>query len=113
MAEKVDKSIVQMKIRREVSFILDELLGEDLYRHCFITGDDAWTLKYNYAPMATFPDETICSGHVQAKAKKKYARLVKTREHRFAFCVRVRGRHDMDVSLERDDDGSSNKAASH
>jgi len=111
MAEKVDKTIVQMKIRGEVTFILDELLGEDLYRHCFITGDDAWTFRYNYVSTATFPDETIYSGHVSAKTKRKYAHLIDAREHRFAFCARARGRYDVEVRLERDDEGSSNKAA--
>ncbi|OGV84025.1 MAG: hypothetical protein A3K19_04665 [Lentisphaerae bacterium RIFOXYB12_FULL_65_16] len=105
MAEKVDKSIVQMNIRREVGYTLDKLLGEDLYRHCFITGDDAWSFRYNYAPTATFPDETVYSGHVVAKGKKKYARFVQEKEHRFAFCVRVRGRYDMDVQLNRIGEG--------
>lgn len=104
MTAKVDKAAVQMKIRRETGFILDELLGEELYRHCFISGDDAWTFRYSYAPTAVFPDETIFSGHVMAKAKKKYARLIQDQKHRFAFCVRVRGRYDMDVVLNRTDE---------
>ena len=105
MADKVDKAVVQMTVRREANFILDELLTEELYRHCFIAGDDAWTFRYNYAPTATFPDETIYSGHVLAKAKKKYARFIEAQEHRFAFCVRVRDRYDINVTLNRDDQG--------
>lgn len=101
MIAKVDKAVVQMKIRRELGFILDELLGEELYRHCFISGDDAWTFKYSYARTAVLPDETILSGHVTARAKKKYARLTREQKHRFAFCVRVRGRYDSDVVLNR------------
>ena len=103
MKKDVDKAIVQGNIRREVDFLLEALLGEDLHRHCFLTGDDAWTFKYHYAPTATFPDETIWSGHVLAKAKKKYAKFIEAGEHRFAFCVRVRGRYDVDVRLQRDD----------
>ena len=45
MIAKVDKAAVQMRIRREVGLILDKLLGEELYRHCFISGDDAWTFR--------------------------------------------------------------------
>ncbi len=112
MTEKVDKTAVQMYIRREVDFLLEKLLGEDLHRHCFLAGDDAWTFRYHYAPTAAFPDETIWSGHVLAKAKKKYANLIEAKEHRFAFCVRVRGRYDMDVSLQRDGQTDSDEAAS-
>ena len=104
MKEKVDKAAVQGKIRHEAGFILDGLIGEELYRHCFISGDEAWTFRYSYVPTATFPDETIYSGYVLAKAKKKYARFIQEPEHRFAFCVRVRGRYDMDVVLNRTDE---------
>ena len=92
-----------MASRRELGFILDEFLGEQLYRHCFVSGDEAWTIRYSYDSIADSHDETICSGHVVAKAKKKYTRLIEEKEHRFAFCVRVRGRYDMDVVLNRTD----------
>ena len=104
MAEKLDKAVVQMKIRREAGFISDDLLDEELYRHCFIADDDAWTFRYGYAPTATSGDETIHSGHVLAKANKNGARFIEDREHRSAFWVRVRGRHDMDVVLNRTDE---------
>jgi len=104
MTKKVEKAAVQSKIRHEVGIILDELLGEQLYRHCFVSGDEAWTLRYRYDSIANFPDETIYPGHVLAKAKKKYARFIEEKEHRFAFCVRVRGRYDMDVVLNRVDE---------
>lgn len=107
MTKNIDKAGVQMKIRRELGFILNELLDEQLYRHCFVSGDEAWTLRYSYYSVAGFPDETVYSGHVLAKAKKKYARFIEAKQHRFAFCVRVRGRYldDMDVVLNRDDEG--------
>jgi len=105
MTVKVDKALVQMNIRHEVGVILDVLLGEQLYRHCFVSGDEAWTLRYSYAPMASFHDETIYSGYVLAKTKKKYARFIEEREHQFAFCVRVRGKYDMDVILNRTNEG--------
>ena len=112
MTKDVDKTIVQMNIRREVDFLLEKLLNADLYRHCFLTGDDAWTFRYHYAPTATFPDETIWSGYLLAKVKKKYAKFIEAGEHRIAFCVRVRGRYDMDVSLQRDDQMGSDEVAS-
>lgn len=103
MTEKIDKATVQMKIRHELGIVLDEFLNEQLYRHCFVSGDDAWTVRYSYESPAAFCDETIYSGRVVAKAKKKYAHLIEKKEHRFAFCVRVRGRYDMDVVLNRTD----------
>lgn len=107
MTGKMYKDFVQMKIRSKVGAVLDELLSEQLYRHCFVSGDEAWTLRYNYAPTASFPDEAIYSGYVLAKAKKKYARFIEEeqQEHRFAFCVRVRGKYDMDVVLNRTTEG--------
>ena len=104
MPEKVDKSVVQMKIRREVELILSSLLGDELYQHLFLSGDTAWSFRYSYSPRADFPGETIYCGHVFAKAKKKYARFIQDAEHRFAFCVRVRGRN-MGVVLNRADEG--------
>ncbi len=104
MTVKVDKTTVQMKIRSEAGIILDQLLGEELYRHCFISGDDAWTFSYTYVPTAVFPDEIIFSGYVLAKAKKKYSSLIPKFKHRFAFCVRVRGKYDMDVVLNQTDE---------
>jgi len=106
MAVKIDKAIVQAKIRREVGYILEQSLDEQLYRHCFVSGDEAWTLRYSYHSVAAFPDETICSGHVVAKAKRKYARFIDAKQHRFAFCVRVRGKYidDMDAVLTRDNE---------
>ncbi len=107
ITDKLEKATVQAKIRHEVESILDELLGEDLYRHCFLSSDEAWTLRYNYHSVVSFPDETIYTGHVLAKAKKKYARFIEAKQHRFAFCVRVRGKYldDMDLVLKRDDEG--------
>lgn len=105
MTGKVYKDLVQMNIRHEVGVVLDELLGEQIYRHCFISGDEAWTLRYSYAPTASFPDEAIYSGYVLAKAKKKYTRFIEEQEHRFAFCVRVRGKYDMDVVLNPTNEG--------
>ena len=105
MAIKSDKSIVQMKIRSEVGRILDEYLDEELYRHCYISGDEAWTFKYNYASIAEFHDEIIYSGHVVAKVKKKYAEFVPEKEHQYSFCVRVRGKYELDVVLKGSDEG--------
>ena len=90
-----------MHIRSEVGRILDEHLDEELYRHCYISGDEAWTFKYNYASIAEFDDETIYSGHVVAKVKKKYAEFVAEKEHQFSFCARVRGKYELDVVLKR------------
>ena len=102
MTAKIEKTDVQKRVRRELGFVLVEFLGEELYRHCYVSGDEAWTVRYSFDSIADFRDETIYSGHVVAKAKKKYARLIEEREHRFTFCVRVRGRYDMDVVLNRD-----------
>ena len=104
MVEKWHKGLVQMNLRREVEAVLDRMLNEPLYRHCFVTGDEAWTFRYHYDSVAEFPDETIYTGHVSAKAKKKYAAFINEREHRFSCCVRIRGRYDADVALNRIDE---------
>jgi len=65
MTVKVDKTIVQMKIRSEAGSILDQMLGEELYRQSFISGDDAWTFRYTYAPtpaLDIYPCNRFCGG---------------------------------------------------
>jgi len=66
MTKKIDKATIQMKIRHELGFVLDEFLNEQLYRQCFVSGDEAWTVRYSYESPAAFCDETIYSGHVVA-----------------------------------------------
>lgn len=99
MAITIDKATVQAKIRSTVSARLDNLLGEALQKRCFLSGEEAWTFRYSHLPAAAFPDETIYSGQVVVKAKKKYQGLVEKPIHHFTFSVRARGRFDMDVVL--------------
>ena len=76
MPERSDTSIIQGRIRHELQFPLDEYLPEHLSQHCFLSGDDAWSVRYAYSIIANFPDETIYCGSVTAKAKKKFAEFI-------------------------------------
>ena len=65
---------------------------------------DKWTIRYSYSSIVEFSDEAVYSGHLVAKAKRKYARFIRQEKHGFAFSVRVRGRYDSEVILKRSDE---------
>lgn len=104
MPERSDRSVIQGRIRHELQFPLDEHLPEHVSQRCFISGDDAWSVRYTYSITADFPDETIYCGTVTAKAKKKFAEFIHRNRHEYLFVVRVRSRYDVEVVLKHIED---------
>ena len=99
MAIKIDKIAIQMRIRSKLQITLDDLLGEQLYKHCFITGEDAWNYRYSYCSISQFEDENIYCGRVRVKAKKKYSKILKDSEFLYSFHARMKGRYDIDIKF--------------
>jgi len=101
MKIKLEKQIVQLHVRHKIEGELEDCLPEAIFAHCYISEDDAWNFKYKYNSIIEFTDEIVCIGSVVAKAKKKFDKLIKEKEHNYTFGVRIKGKYDFEVVTQK------------